>query len=144
MDLIYSIFILILIPIPFIQVVFSYLICVLYPNIILRIPLCIALILYPNIIVPIPLRTAYASLILYPNIILRIPLRIAYAFLIHSFDFIPEHHLTHSLTHSLRIPLCIALILYPHIILRIPLRIALIYTPNISYAFPCASCTNYN
>ena len=42
-------------------------------------------------------------MILYPNIILRIPLRITYASLAHSFDFIPKHHLTHSLTHSLHI-----------------------------------------
>ena len=49
---------------------------ILYPHIILHIPLRIALILYPHIILRIPLRIA---LILYPNIILRIPLRIAYA-----------------------------------------------------------------
>ena len=66
LDLIYLIFIWILVSIPFIQAVFSYLICVLYPN-----------------------------------IIWRILLRIACASLTHSFDFIPKHHLMHSLTHSL-------------------------------------------
>ena len=131
MDLIYLIFIWVLISIPFIQVVFSYLICVLYPHIILCIPLRIALIFYPNILrIPLPIayaslmhsfdfipkQTSYAfpyawlmhplciALILYPNIILRIPLHIVYASLTHSFDFITKHHLMHSLTHNLHIP----------------------------------------
>ena len=64
----------------------------------------IALILYPNIILRLPLCITYAplciALILYPSIILRIPFCIAYASLMHSFDFIPKHHLMHSLTHS--------------------------------------------
>ena len=74
------------------------------------------------------------ALILYPNVILRILLRIAYASLMHNFDFIPKHHVAHSLTH----PLHISLLLNPSIILCIlscaslthPLRIALFFKPK--------------